>query len=64
MTRCRIAADRQEDSETGGHGVERRTPNPQIGHSRPTANVAILHIGIACCALTMAIVIAVAVAAS
>jgi hypothetical protein len=38
--------------------------NQQIDRPRPSTRVAILHFGIACCALTMAIVVAVAVAAS
>jgi hypothetical protein len=38
--------------------------DPQFGVPRPAARVPIIHFGIACCALTMAIVIAVAVAAS
>jgi len=44
--------------------MERQTPDRQIAYPRPTPRVAVLHVGIACCALTMAIVIAVAVAAS
>ena len=36
--------------------MERRLSNPQVGCSRPV-RVPIIHFGIACCALTMAIVI-------
>jgi NADH:ubiquinone oxidoreductase subunit B-like Fe-S oxidoreductase len=43
--------------------VERRAAERQAGYPRPS-RVAILHFGIACCALTMAIVIAVAIVAS
>jgi hypothetical protein len=38
--------------------------NPQFGCPRPAVRVPIIHFGIACCAVTMAIVIAVAIAAS
>ena len=44
--------------------MERQTPNRQIAYPRPTPRVAILHVGIVCCAVTMAIAIAVAVATS
>lgn len=44
--------------------MERQSKDRQIAYPRPTTRVSILHIGIACCALTMGIVIAVAMTAS
>ena len=43
--------------------MERRTDNVKADHRRPAARVAIIPVAIACCAVTMAGAIAVAIAA-
>jgi hypothetical protein len=50
--------------EREGSGVSKRTPNPRDDHLQPFASAGIIQFGIFCCAVTMVIVLAVAIAAS
>jgi hypothetical protein len=50
--------------ETGRADMERQTPDWQIGQPRLAPKAPILQFAIACCAFTMAIVLAVAMMAS
>ena len=47
-----------------GSGVSKRTANPHDDRPAPLASAGVIQFGIFCCAVTMVIVLAVAVAAS
>jgi hypothetical protein len=47
-----------------GSGVSKRTANPHDDRPAPLAGAGVIQFGIFCCAVTMVIVLAVAVAAS
>lgn len=62
---CRIAPGQgQRSMQRKGSGVDKPAADPHDDGPAPFANAAIIQFGIFCCAVTMVIVFAVAVAAS
>jgi hypothetical protein len=57
----RIAATQNEES--GVQTLKRRTPKQHVIQPPPASDVTIIHLGIVCCVFTLAIAVAVAVAA-